>query len=178
MENDVLDSAAALFISFQESQKARMSLLRHAFVLNSCRFGRATRSVPSSPTWYETPINVALLSGDDLVPSASVNLIPRIQPICALLLNPLSLHPHPTTARHVLPPTTLQIITAHHGSQEDSPLHCSGPQHFHQARIPRHPGPYRPGWYSSYRVRVGQWSSGRPCFRSSWYVYPFSSARD
>lgn len=97
----------------------------------------------------------------------------RIQPICALLLNPLLLHPHPTIALHVLPSPPLQIITAHHGSQEDSPLLCSCPQRFHQARLPRHPGPYRPGWYRSYRVRVGQRSSGRPCFRSSWYVIRF-----
>lgn len=99
----------------------------------------------------------------------------RVQPICALLLNPLLLHPHPTIALHVLPSPPLQIITAHHGSQEDSPLLCSCPQRFHQARLPRHPSPYRPGWYRSYRVRVGQRSSGRPCFRSSWYVIHFMS---
>lgn len=99
------------------------------------------------------------------------NLIPRIRPICALLLNPLSLHPHPTTAPHVLPPTPPPIITTRHSSQEVSPLLCSGLQRFYQARIPRHAGPYRPGWYSSYRIRVGQRSPGRPCFRSSWYVH-------
>lgn len=99
--------------------------------------------------------------GEDLVPSVSPQFDPaRIQPICALLLNPLLLHPHPTIALHVLPSPPLQIITTHRGSQEDSPLLCSCPQRFHQARLPRHPNPYRPGWYRSYRVRVGQRSSG------------------
>lgn len=161
VKNDMLDALLQCLLVIQVF--AKCTYVTHACICG-CRiiFFRwsGTECFPS-PFSKSMHINVAIFRWRGFGSVRLPQFDPaRIQPICALLLNPLLLHPHPTIALHVLPSPLLQIITTHRGSQEDSPLLCSCPQRFHQARLPRHPSPYRPGWYRSYRVRVGQRSSG------------------